>query len=350
MTGSSVSVMRNETSARAVKRRTLRPLCGIHISGGDSCRCSIEERLIEMGYSKADFTDTYDEAWYPLVNQPRPLTARSEVPCFYLMWPRLTRCGYVVWKKIQPQLVLVIEQQKQARIQRAKDELHNLRIKPLYERYKLYVATLPENEGPLPPCDMLALTEPVKALLEREDDGLPISDAEMDTAIPEATQRYSAEARSKLLSLLREARWTLQVPPPTGTRARLEDEDAPNVGADHEEFRWATSFFRCDFCERYGDALKFPNLIRHIREEHLWSTTPAWRLTIWPLEYNRTLTYPCAHPQGVQVAIQALRHLHLPESTLFEQVNKRLGELRNEWESDAVPTSFCLFVLQKCLI
>lgn len=217
------------------------------------------------------------------------------------------------WKKIQPQLVLAIEQQKRVRIQRAKDELHTVWINPLYERYKAYVATLPKNEGPLPPCDMLALTEPVKALMEREDDGLPLSDVEMDTAIPEATQRYSAEARSKLLSLLRKARWTLQVPLPTGTRARLESEDASNVGINHGEFRWATSFFRCVFYERYGhgDALKFPNLIRHIREEHLWSTTPAWRLTIWPLEYNRTLTYPSAHLQCVQVAIQARRHLNL---------------------------------------
>lgn len=264
------------------------------------------------------------------------------------MRPCLIRCIGAVWKKIQSQLVEIINREKEARIQRSKDELRNTRFNPLFERYKVYVATLSADEGPLPPCDMLALTGPVKDLMDREDNGLPLSDAEMDAAIPEATTRYCAEARSKLLSLLREASWTARIPPLPDTRTGSEDEDVSSVGIDHENFRWATAFFRCVFCESYGDPLRFTDLVRHIREQHLQSTTPAWRLAMWPLEYNKSLAYPCAHLQGVQVAIQALRHLHLPERTLIEAVNERLGELRHEWQLGEVPASFGHFVRQKC--
>ena len=228
---------------------------------------------------------------------------------------------------------------------RAKKQLHDLRLKSLFERYQVYVATLPDDEGPLPPCDMLALIRPVKDLMEREDDGAPIPAADMDKAIPEATQRYSAEARRKLLGSLRETRRVLHGP--TFFGSMVYDGGYLEVSGTFAELHWATSYYQCAFCEGYTSPLTYPGLLQHIRERHLRSSSPSWRLYAWwPTVQVTTPKYPSAHASGMESATNALNSVNLEESASHEEADQQVARLCKQNGSTAVPATFAQFIAE----
>lgn len=76
--GNNVSQKRNATCLRQGKKRMLRCyFAEIQFPMTVYIANSIEDRLVEMGYTRDDFPDARDPAWDSLVNQSRPLTSRS---------------------------------------------------------------------------------------------------------------------------------------------------------------------------------------------------------------------------------------------------------------------------------
>ena len=252
-----------------------------------------------------------------LIGQPTAtIDIKKYLSFAFHAWRKGADETYLVWKKIEPQLVELLEARKKRREAGAREERSNSRVDgELWPRYHIYTETVPKDDGPLLSCQMLALTEPVRSIMEREDNGRPLPPAELDEAIPEAIRLFSTAKRRELTASLRHLGGRRKA-----THIDAEDRDDNDDGILHS----ASSFFRCTFCPIFADTppQTYTAVVQHVRANHLRFEAPVGlfpRDTLQSIESVASASSPDVHDQAVKRAVEALKLVDLPADASMEQ-------------------------------
>ncbi|CAL1712107.1 unnamed protein product [Somion occarium] len=149
---------------------------------------SIKKKLIEMGYTEADFP-LHDYSWVNIMRQPRVLTPR-------------------IWTQVKPQLVSLIEQKRVRDHQAAIVARLKTLTRQVKSHYEKHILEVPEDERPwiLPLVDLLKLRE-VDNLLKQDESTINLTEDNfrsiMNIAESEG-EKFKATTEAKLLSQLKE--------------------------------------------------------------------------------------------------------------------------------------------------